>query len=96
MTAYIVARVEVDDPALLKEYMASTPPIIKKYGGKFIARGIPAVTFEGPEESRRVVIIEFPSLADAEAYYHSAEYSEARKLREGIAIAEFIGIEGVG
>ena len=95
MTAYIVARVDVDDPTLLKDYMAASPPIIAKYRGKFIARGGPAVTFEGPAESRRIVIIEFPNLSDAEAFYNSPDYSEARKLREGVAIAEFIAIESI-
>ena len=95
MTAYIVARVEVADPAMLKDYMATTPPIIAKYHGKFIARGGTTVTFEGPTESRRIILIEFPDLSDAEAFYNSPEYSEARKLREGVAIAEFIAIEGI-
>jgi uncharacterized protein (DUF1330 family) len=95
MTAYIVARVAVSDPSLLKEYMAETPTIISKYHGKFIARGGPTVTFEGPAESRRIIIIEFPNMADAEAFYNSPEYTEARKLRNGVAVAEFIAVEGI-
>ena len=95
MTAYIIARVEVDDPTLLKGYMSATPPIIAKYGGRFIARGGTTITLEGPMESRRIVLIEFPELADAEAFFNSPEYSAARKLREGIAIAEFIAVEGI-
>lgn len=75
--------------------MTATPPIIAKYRVKFIARGGQTVTFEGPAESRRIVLIEFPDLADAQAFYNSPEYSQARKLREGIAIAEFIAVEGV-
>jgi len=39
--------------------------------------------------------MEFPSLADAKAFHDSPEYSEVRKLREGIAVAEFIAVEGV-
>jgi len=95
MAAYIIARVDVNDPSLLKDYLAATPPIIEKYHGKFIARGGATVTLEGPEEKRRIVLIEFPSLREAEAFYRSQEYSEARKLREGIAAAEFIAVDGV-
>jgi uncharacterized protein (DUF1330 family) len=95
MSAYIVARVQVADPVLLKDYMGATPAIIEKYRCQFIARGGSTVTFEGPAECRRVIPIEFPDLSYAEAFYHSPEYSEARKLREGIAIAEFIAVEGV-
>lgn len=95
MAAYIVIRLNTDDPGSLKEYQAVTPPIIEKYQGRFLARGGSVVTLEGPREERRVVIIEFPSLADAETFYHSPEYTEARKLREGKAVAEFIAIEGL-
>lgn len=95
MAAYIIARMDVDDPSLLKDYLTATPPIIEKYHGKFIARGGSTITLEGPEETRRIVLIEFPSLQDAEAFYRSPEYSEARKLREGIAVAEFIAVDGL-
>lgn len=95
MAAYIVARVSVADPSLLKDYLNATPPIVEKYGGRFLARGGSTITLEGPEEARRVVIIEFPSLADAEAFYQSREYSQAKKLRADVAVAEFIAIDGV-
>ncbi len=95
MAAYIVARVSVADPSLLKDYLNATPQIVEKYGGKFIARGGPTITLEGPEETRRVVIIEFPSLADAETFYRSREYSQAKKLRADVAVAEFIAIDGI-
>jgi uncharacterized protein (DUF1330 family) len=95
MPAYIVARVDVRDPELLQNYLAATPSIIEKYHGRFIVRGGSTVTLEGPTESRRIVIIEFPELADAEAFYKSPEYSEVRKLRENIAVAEFIAVDGI-
>ena len=95
MAAYIIIRLKTDDPQSLKEYQAATPPIIEKYHGRFLARGSAVVTLEGPSEERRVVIIEFPTLADAEAFYHSPEYSQARQLREGKAVAEFIAVDGV-
>jgi len=95
MPAYIVIRLEADEPALLKDYQAVAPQIIEKYHGNFIVRGGSTVTLEGPAETRRIVIIEFPKMSDAEAFYNSPEYLEARKLREGIAIAEFVAVEGV-
>jgi len=94
MPAYIITRVKVEDPALIKEYMESVPPILSKYGGKFLVRGVPKHTLEGPIESRRVVVIEFPTLSDAEAYYHSEEYTAARKLRDWVAVAEFVAVDG--
>lgn len=95
MPAYMLIRVNVDDPTQLKAYQAATPPIVEKYRGKFIVRGGASVTLEGPAESRRLVVIEFPALSDVEAFYHSREYSEARKLREGIGSFEFVAVDGV-
>jgi uncharacterized protein (DUF1330 family) len=95
MAAYLIARVDVEDIALLKDYLAATPPVIEQYHGKFIARGGTTITFEGPEEARRIVLIEFPSLSDAKAFYYSPEYAEIRKLREGVAVGEFIAVEGI-
>ena len=95
MSAYIVIRIEADEPALLKDYQTATPQIIEKYRGNFIVRGGSTITLEGAPETRRIVIIEFPTMSDAEAFYNSPEYSEARKLREGIAVAEFVAVEGV-
>ena len=95
MSAFIVIRIKTDDPSLLQPYQMAARPVIESFGGRFIVRGGSVVTLEGPEESRRIVIIEFPSLKDAKACYHSEEYSNARKLRENIAEAEFIAVEGV-
>lgn len=95
MPAYVVIRIEVTDPGLLKDYQAAAPAIIDKYRGRFIARGGSVLTLEGPGETRRIVIIEFPELSDAEAFYHSPEYTQARKLRNGIAVAEIIAVEGI-
>ena len=52
------------------------------------------VTLEGPEERLRVVLIEFPSLAQAKAFYHSADYAAVKRLREGGGTARFVAIDG--
>jgi len=95
MPAYLIIRIHAESPELLKDYQTAAPPVIEKYNGRFLARGGEVVTLEGPVESRRVVIIEFPGLSDAEAFYHSPEYTQARKLREGVAVAEIIAVEGL-
>lgn len=95
MKAYIVARVEVTDWARYREYTKLTPGLIAQYGGKFIVRGGESVLLEGEPETRRMVIIEFPSLEQAKAFYHSPGYTEARAVRAGAAIAQFLAVEGV-
>ena len=94
MSAYIIARVDVTDWNRYREYTRATPAAIAHFGGKFIVRGGETVTLEGSAEKHRVVIIEFPSLAKAKEFYHSKEYSEVKKLRDGAAVGQFLAVEG--
>ncbi len=94
MPAYLIARVHVTDPVRYAEYMKITPGVIEKFGGRFIARGGETETLEGETESSRVVLIEFPSLVEARAFYYSREYTETKVLREGAATAQFVAVEG--
>ena len=95
MAAYIIARIKVTDPDQYKDYMKVTPGIIAKYEGHFIVRGGEMVTLEGPQEKWRIVVAEFPDLAKAKEFYYSPEYTDARKIREGAALAQFVAIRGV-
>jgi uncharacterized protein (DUF1330 family) len=95
MAAYIIATINVTDWDRYKEYMKVTPGVIAKFGGKFIARGGEIVTLEGPEETQRVVLIEFPSLEKAKEFYNSEDYRKAKKLRAGAATAQFLAIDGI-
>ena len=94
MPAYIIARVQVTNWELYREYTSATPAAIEKFGGRFVVRGGETITLEGPQETGRLVIIEFPSLDNAKAFYHSEEYPRAKKLREGAATGQFLAIEG--
>ena len=95
MAAYLLARVEVTDWDRYKEYTKKTPGAVAKHGGRFIVRAGEMVTLEGPEETRRVVLIEFPSFEKAKEFYYSQEYQEAKKLRAGAATGQFLAIDGV-
>jgi uncharacterized protein (DUF1330 family) len=95
MSAYILARMKVTNWDHYKEYTKATPSVVAKFGGKFIARGGEILTLEGPEETSRIVLLEFPSLEKAKEFYYSKEYGEAKKLREGAATASFIALQGL-
>ena len=94
MAAYIVAHVDVTDWEPYREYMRHTPRVIQKFGGRFIARGGETVTLEGPEDGRRLVLIEFPSIEQAKAFYQSPEYSRIKKFRAGSGEAHLVAVDG--
>ena len=95
MPAYMIARINVTDWDKYNEYIKVTPGIIAKFGGRFIVRGGETVTLEGPEEKWRIVVVEFPNIAKAKEFYYSPEYTDAKKIREDAALAQFVAIDGL-
>lgn len=95
MPAYLIARVQVTNWDRYREYTKLTPGAIAQFGGRFIVRGGQTLTLEGPPETGRVVVIEFPTFDQAKAFYESDAYSQARKHREGAATGQFILVDGV-
>ena len=74
--------------------MRHTPRVIAQHGGKFIVRGGSKITLEGPEDDLRLVVIEFPSVAQAQAFYNSTEYGSIKRFRDGAGDANFVVIDG--
>lgn len=95
MPAYWIVRVEVTDQGKFAEYIKAMPGLLKDFGAKYRVRAGKAVSLEGPAEPRRIVVIEFPSLEAAEAFYRSPQYQRVRQLRVGAAVGEIVAVEGV-
>lgn len=95
MSAYVVVRVDVTDPEAWKQYAAGAGPTVAQFGGKYIARGGDVIGLENfDDEGRRIVLLEFPDMATAEAWYRSPEYTQVKKLREKAGHARFLIVDG--
>jgi len=91
---YWIARVDSRDAERYKDYVAAAKPAFEKYGAVFLARGGAITPLEGQARARNVVI-EFPSVQAAVDCYNSPEYQVAAKIRQQIADAEMIVVEGI-
>ncbi len=87
-------RVDVTDPERFKQYLAKTPEVLEKFGGRFLARGGTFESAEGVSRARHS-ILEFPSYEAALDCYHSEGYRAARSLREGAADMDILILEGL-
>jgi len=96
MAAYVIAEVEVTDPGAYDEYRKLVPATIEQYGGKYLARGGATETKEGGWAPARLVILEFPSMAQARRWYDSPEYTPARAIRQRASRTKLIFAEGLG
>ena len=66
---------------------------VKAYGSRWLAQGDVRVV-EGAWPGS-VVLMEFPSMADAQSWYESADYQKILPLRTNNAISDLILVEGV-
>lgn len=94
MKAYIIVDVNVTDHELYESYKKLTPGSLKPFDGKFLVRGGPTETLEGQWVPGRFVILEFPSMEKARAWYTSGEYEAAKAIRQRAAHTQMILAEG--
>jgi len=94
MAAYVIAEIEVTDPAGYDEYRKQVLAVVTQYGGKFIVRGGRIEPLEGGWAPKRVIVLEFPSMEQALKWYRSPEYAPLIKARQKAAKGRLIAIEG--
>ena len=95
MAAYLVANIEVSDPAAFEEYRKRVPATIAAHGGRYLCRGGAVEVFEGEFDAKRVVVLEFPSAAAIRTWYASPEYQELLPLRARAAKTMLMMVEGL-
>jgi uncharacterized protein (DUF1330 family) len=95
MPAYVIVETDIHDPEQYEQYKAASPAAVAGGGGRFIARGGELAVFEGDWNPSRLVILEFPDLEAAKAWYASENYQQAKKLRDGAAHLNMVAVEGV-
>lgn len=91
---YWIARVDVRESERYKDYVTTAKPAFERFGANFLARGGALTELEGTARARNVVI-EFPSVQHAIDCYNSPEYQAAAKIRQEVADAEMMIVEGI-
>jgi uncharacterized protein (DUF1330 family) len=94
MAAYVIVNVDVQDPDAYEEYRRQTPATIDAYGGRFLVRGGATSVLEGNWTPKRVIVIEFPSVARAKEWLDSPEYRAIKGIRHRAASTNMIVVEG--
>jgi len=85
VSVYLIGSFEVTDPELYADYARQAPATVAAHGGEYLARGGATELLEGEPHGKRQVIIRFPSMAAARAWYNSPEYVPLRALRNRAA-----------
>ena len=96
MPAYVVANVTaVRDQDALVEYRRRNTDAVANHGGRFIVRGGEATVLEGDWDTLRIIVIEFPDVAAARAWYESDEDEPPKAMRQAAADTNIVLPEGL-
>ena len=91
---WVVCYRSISDPEAREKYTKLAVPAVLAAGGRFLARGIPARTYEhGIKE--RTVVTEFDSLAQAIAAHDSPAYQAALAALGNGAERDLRIVEGI-
>lgn len=95
MPAYMVVQATVTKPEQFAEYAERMPALVEKFGGTYRVLGGEVETLEGDWSYQALVISEWPSMDQARAMWHSDEYAELKKVREGAVDVSVLLADGL-
>ncbi len=90
MPAYVIAEIDLHHPEQYAHYTAAVPATLAAHGGRLAALSAEPEVLEGDWAPERLVLLEFDDVEAAKRWYASAEYTEARRLREGAATLRLV------
>ena len=90
MPAYVISMMTINDAETYKKYTDLTPPIVKKHGGRFLTLGEAFTCVEGQDYDGRLVILEFPSKANVEAWFADPDYQQAMVFRHASSTMNYL------
>lgn len=92
---YVIAQINVTDPAAYPDYVENVQATLDLFGGEFLVRGGRSVSYEGTPPGERTVVIRFPTYQAAQDWYHSPEYAPVRALRQAASSSVQTIVEGI-
>lgn len=92
---YMIIEIEIKDNESYSKYLKKVPPIVKKYGGRYLARGGEITSITGNWNPERIILIEFKSMKRLRECFQSVEYSEIAPLRKKSTTSKAIVVNGI-
>jgi uncharacterized protein (DUF1330 family) len=92
---YVVDEIEITDAATYKGYVERQVPLIKSFGGKFLAQGGTTTPIEGAPPAKRVVVYVFESPEKLEAWRAGPEQKELIAIRDRSSHFRSYAVEGL-
>ena len=95
MPAFLIANIEVTDPAGFETYRERVPAVVAQYGGRYVIRGNPPTQMEGKPFFTRLTVLEFASMEALQRFYNSPEYAPLLAIRTASTKSDLVFMLGV-
>lgn len=92
--AYVIAEVDVTDPAAFQKYSEKVPPTVTPFNGHYLVRGGKVQAVEG-EPPKRVVVLAFENADKARGWEYSPAYEAIKPMRHNSATSRIFIVEGI-
>ena len=96
MPAYLISDVSIRDHQAFQVYRTRAAASIAKYGGRYLVRGGAIEPLEGNWSPTTIIVVEFPDIERARAWYRSPEYAAALEVRDEALSRNLILVDGIG
>jgi uncharacterized protein (DUF1330 family) len=96
MPAYLISDVSIRDNQAFQVYRTRAAASIAKYGGRYLVRGGAIEPLEGNWSPKTIIVVEFPDIERARAWYRSPEYAAALEVRDEALSRNLILVDGIG
>jgi uncharacterized protein (DUF1330 family) len=94
MKAYLVLDFAILDLEGFRPYIAAIPAFIEKHSGRYIVRGVEPTVVEGDWRPERMVVIEFPARANAEAFLADPDCQPLFRIRHEATTSKLVLVDG--
>jgi uncharacterized protein (DUF1330 family) len=95
VAAFLISDASVRDVDAFQTYRTRAAASIVKYGGQYLVRGGEIEALEGTWSPRTIIVVEFPSIDQARAWYCSPEYASALEVRDAALSRNLILVDGI-
>ena len=95
MKYYGAVQLRFDNDDWVREYAANVTPILRRHGGKYLARTKTMEKIEGDRDLPTLfIIVEWPSKEAFDKFFEDPEYQKYKKFRHDNSIDELIMVAG--
>ncbi len=95
MAAYVIFDVDIHDADRYQDFMKQVKPALDAAGARYLARGGAHKVYEGDWSPRRIVLLEFPSIAAWESFYYGPVYQGVKSIRDECSSARLVSVDGL-